>query len=115
MATLEEVYGIVTGIKVTVGGVKEDLGGVKKDIGHIKEDWAKFKERCDNRGLLVGDIQKTLFDDEHGLKDRIIKLESERKHDSKRVAFVRDVAKKVVAWGIMAIVLWLLYLWKGSQ
>ena len=95
MATNEEVLAVVSEMAL--------------DVGELKTGVAVINERL----KIIDEHKETLYG-KNGLKPRVQSLEDARTVGCKNMAFWRGVGQKVVSWGIIALIVWLLIMYKGG-
>ena len=106
MADSEQIYRAVCEVQETVGDIRGQLG--------------RIEERCLNRGETIHSIKRTLFGDNGRGGNTGLISQNKAAIEALRVSrgfwrgFWRDVARTVVAAGILGIAAWLLVLYRAT-
>jgi hypothetical protein len=113
----------------TIEQVLEAVLAVNEKVTAIDKRQAAFEgmlnERCENRGELIASMHTELYGnpggnpDSDGLKAKVQRLLNCKNTLSKSRKFWREVGGRllvhVAGWAIVALVTWLLFLWKYSD
>lgn len=106
MATNEEVLRAVTDMAIDVTDIKVDVG--------------KINQRCDDRQKALDEHHESLYGSNgtKGLAGRVQSIEDARAAEDKQAektgGSMRRILEKVVAWGIIGLIVWVLMVYKGG-
>jgi len=93
-----------------------EVKAVHKDVGKLLQWQAKVDERCRSRGERLEKISDTLYgnpNSNHGLIAKVQGLINRKKQMTESRKFWLFILRYIIAAGIVALMTWLLWLFKA--
>lgn len=101
-------------IDLLLTGVEE----ANKKLDELMNWKAKFEERMNNRDKQIDDMRQTLYANSTGLVSTVQRLcncKNDISHEiSQWKVFFLGILQKLIVWGIIGLIVYLLYLYKTN-